>query len=308
MSTFHFLRPEYLLLLIPAWALVWWLLKQQSDERKWQKVINPRLLKYLLIQPEQKHARIAAPWHLGAVLTLMILAVSGPSWKLKASPFAEDDTKVAFIVAAKESMLTTDLSPNRLERAGIKISDLLQKRTDTRSALIAYSGTAHLVLPLTADHSILKTFAQALDPAIMPLKGDNIQDALLLAQKELDDKGATIIVLTDSVSPSSVRLAKKEGFDDAANVVFWQIASPELSNEVDFKSAASILDAHYVKYAPDESDVDKVSLMIDKNFKSAAQEDESRYEDGGWWLVPLIFLLLLPWARQGFVAELWRRS
>ena len=36
----------------------------------------------------------------------------------------------------------------------------------------------------------------------------------------------------------------------------------------------------------------------------------SKYEDGGYVpLVPLIFLLLLLlWARQGFIAELWRRS
>lgn len=308
MSGFHLLRPEYLLLLLPAWALVWWLLQQQSDERKWQKVIDPKLLKHLLIQPKQKHARIAAPWHLGMVLTLMILAVSGPSWKLKSSPFAEDDTKVAFVVAVKESMLTTDLSPNRLQRAVIKLSDLLQKRAGIKVALIAYSGTAHLVLPLTGDHSILTTFAQALEPAIMPLKGDNIQDALLLAQKELDDKGATIIVLTDALLPSSVKLAEKSGFSEGENVIFWQMASRALSNTDAFKSAASMLDARYVSYASDESDVNKVSSMIDKNFKSAVQEDESRYEDGGYWLVPFIFLLLLPWARQGFIAELWRRA
>lgn len=308
MSAFHFLRPEYLLLLIPAWALVAWLLKQQSDVKKWQEVIASKLLNHLLVEPEQNQSKIAAPWHLGVVLTLLIIAVSGPSWKLKASPFTQDDTKIAFLMAVKKSMLTTDILPNRLERTTIKITDLLQKRADTQSALIVYSGTAHLVLPLTKDHSIIKTFAQALDPAIMPLEGDNIQDALLLAKKELNAKGSTIIVLTDSVSPSLVKLAIKEGFAEDLNVIFWQIASNELSNESDFSSAASFLNGHYVKYARDESDVDLVSSLIDKNFKNAAQDDKSRYEDGGYALIPFIFLLLLLWARQGFIAELWRRS
>ncbi len=308
MSAFHFLRPEYLLLLIPAWALVAWLLKQQSDVKKWQEVIASKLLNHLLVEPEQNQSKIAAPWHLGVVLTLLIIAVSGPSWKLKASPFTQDDTKIAFLMAVKKSMLTTDILPNRLERTTIKITDLLQKRADTQSALIAYSGTAHLVLPLTKDHSIIKTFAQAMDPAIMPLEGDNIQDALLLAKKELNAKGSTIIVLTDSVSPSLVKLAIKEGFAEDLNVIFWQIASNELSNESDFSSAASFLNGHYVKYARDESDVDLVSSLIDKNFKNAAQDDKSRYEDGGYALIPFIFLLLLLWARQGFIAELWRRS
>ncbi len=308
MSAFHFLRPEYLLLLLPAWSLVWWLLKQQSDEKKWQKVIEPKMLKHLLVTSEGNQSKIAAPWHLGLILTLLILAVSGPSWKLKDSPFTQDDTKIALLVSVKKSMLSSDIMPNRLERSTIKISDLLAQRKDTQSALIAYSGTAHLVLPLTHDHSIIKTFAQTLSPDIMPLEGDNIQEALLLAEKELNAKASTIIILTDAVSPSLVKSALKTGFDKATNVIFWQIASNELSNSNDFKSASALLDAHTVAYRRDNSDVSQVSALIDKNFKNAAQDDKNRYEDGGFYLLPIIFILLLLWARQGFMAELWRRG
>lgn len=308
MNLFHFLRPEYLLLLLPAWALVAWLLTQQSDEKKWQQVIEPKLLKHLLVHPKENRSKIAAPWHLGLVLTLVVLALSGPSWKLKESPFTQDDTKIALLVSVKESMLSSDIQPNRLERTMIKIADLLQQRLDTQTALIAYSGTAHLALPLTKDHSIINTFAQALDVGIMPLEGDNIKEALLLANKALNVKGATVVVLADSISPSSVKLALKEGFDDSLNVIFWQIASKELSNESDFKSAASLLDGHYVPYSADGSDATVISSLIDKSFKNAAQEDKIKYEDGGYTVIPLIFLLMLLWARQGFVAELWRRS
>jgi len=308
MSLFHFLRPEFLFFLIPAWLLVWWLLKQQNDESKWQKVIEPKLLKHLLLAPEHKHAKIAAPWHLALILTLLILAVSGPSWTLKESPFTQDDTKIALIISVKKSMLSTDIMPNRLSRATIKIEDLLKQRADTQSALLAYSGTAHLVLPLTKDQSIIKSFAEALDPSIMPLEGDNIQDVLLLAQQQLGSKDATIIIVTDTISPSLVKLALKNGFDDTSNVILWQMASAELSSEADFKSAASILDANYIKYARDNSDVTAVSSLIEKNFKNAAEDDKSKYEDGGYTLIPLLFLLLLLWSRQGFIAELWRRS
>lgn len=308
MSIFHFLRPEYLLLLVPVWVLVWWLLKQQSDEKKWQSVIAPKLLHHLLVQPEETRSRLAAPWHLGIVLSLLVVAIAGPSWKQKESPFTQDDTKIALLVSVKESMLTTDIQPNRLQRASIKIADLLQQRQDTQSALIAYSGSAHVVLPLTKDHSIIQTFANSLSPDIMPLTGDNIHDALLLAKKELKTKGATIIVLTDTLSPSLVKLAKKEGFDDSFNVIFWQIASSQLSNANDFKSAGSLLDAHYVQLSRDESDVKMVSSLIDKNFKTAQQSDNSKYEDSGYLLIPFIFLFMLLWARQGFIAELWRRS
>ena len=307
MSAFHFLRPEFLLLLLPAWLLVWWLLKQQNDESKWKKVIAPKLLKHLLVEPEQNHAKIPAPWHLGLILSLLIVALSGPSWKLKESPFAQDDTKIALVMNVNTSMLTTDIMPNRLSRASIKIEDLLKERADTKAALLAYSGTAHVVLPLTNDHGIVKTFAQALDPSIMPLEGNAVQDALLLAMKQLESKGSTIIVLSDAVAPSTVKLALKEGFKEM-NVIFWQMVSAELANEADFQSAASIVDGKTVKFSRDDADVKAISSMIDKNFKNAAQDDNSKYEDGGYVLVPLIFLLLLLWARQGFIAELWRRS
>ena len=308
MSAFHFLRPEYLFFLLPAWALVWWLLQQQNDEKKWQSVIDAKLLKHLLVEPKQNHSRVAAPWHLGVVFTLLVIAVSGPSWKLKVSPFTQDDTKIALVMSVKKSMLTTDIMPSRLNRATIKIEELLKKRADTQSALLAYSGTAHLVLPLTKDHTIIKTFTQALDPKIMPLEGDNLAQALLLAQKELGSNGATIIVLTDSASPSNAKLALKKSLDEGFNIILWQMASKELSSAADFKSTAEVLDAHYISYARDDSDVEEVSSLIDKNFKNAAQDDKSKYEDGGYWLIPLIFLFLLLWARQGFISELWRRS
>jgi len=308
MSFFLFLRPEYLLFLVPLWVLVWWLLKQQNDEKNWQKVIEPSMLRHLLVHPEESRSRIPAPWHLGLVLSLVVLALSGPSWKLKESPFAKDDTKIALLVSVKESMLTTDLMPNRLERSMIKMADLLKQRPDTQASLIAYSGTAHLVLPLTKDHSVLQTFAQALSPDIMPLAGDNIYEALKLAQKELDTKGATVIVLSDTVSPSLVKLAKEKEFSASNNVIFWEIASDELSNKNDFESSASLLGASYIAHSRDDSDVNRVSSLVDKHFKTAAQDDNTQYEDGGYLLVPLIFVLMLLWSRQGFIAELWRRS
>ncbi|SFZ98678.1 TPR domain protein in aerotolerance operon [hydrothermal vent metagenome] len=184
----------------------------------------------------------------------------------------------------------------------------MNERSDTQAALIAYSGTAHLVLPLTKDHSIIKTFAQALEPGIMPLEGDNLQDALLLAEEQLQSKSATIIVLTDSISPSAAKLALKKGFSTDMNVILWKIASPELSSSDDFNNAASILSAKVVDYTGDNIDVTEVTSLIDNNFKSVILNDSNKYEDGGYWLVPIIFLLMLMWARQGFIAELWRES
>nr|MBL0708775.1 hypothetical protein [Sulfurimonas sp.] len=92
------------------------------------------------------------------------------------------------------------------------------------------------------------------------------------------------------------------------NVIFWQIASTQLSSESDFKNASSLLGGKYIKYSSDGSDVDSVLALIEKNFKNDEQSDNARYEDGGYLLLPALFLLLLFWARKGFVAQLWRRA
>ena len=66
-----------------------------------------------------------------------------------------------------------------------KIKDLLAERAGAKTALIAYSGTAHIVMPATTDGGIIDTFAQSLDPKIMPSDGDVAADALRLADTAL---------------------------------------------------------------------------------------------------------------------------
>ena len=66
-------------------------------------------------------------------------------------------------------MRSNDVLPTRLERARIKILDLVAARTGARTALIAYAGSAHVVIPPTTDIDVIKPFLEGLDPAIMPV-------------------------------------------------------------------------------------------------------------------------------------------
>ena len=45
-----------------------------------------------------------------------------------------------------------------------KIRDLLAARGGARTGLIAYAGTAHLVMPLTDDRGVIEPFLAALAP------------------------------------------------------------------------------------------------------------------------------------------------
>ena len=171
LSHFHFLRPLWLLALVPA-ALTGWLLWQQMDPlRGYRSSIAPHLLAHLVIRAG-KTSFLRPEVVLVCVLPLSILALAGPSWRQEPSPFAEDQAAAIAVIKIAPSMQASDLQPSRLERAQHKLHDWLALRPGARVGLIAYSGSAHLVMPLTRDSRIVEQMAQALEPSVMPVQGD----------------------------------------------------------------------------------------------------------------------------------------
>ena len=307
LELFHLLRPSLLFLLPVGWFFAWWLLKQQNDILRWKKLVKPELLEHLLIDSNKKFAKLQAPWHLALVWTLITFALSGPAWKLKPAPFTQDEAQIVCLLKVTESMQTKDLSPSRLKRAVFKMKDFMTLRPESKIALVVYSGSAHLVLPLTKDHAILNTFAQALSPEIMPSKGDDLKAALALSAEQLKDAGGTIIVFTDNVEVTQAKEASKIDLGDA-KVLFYAISSAELLNHQAFEKSANILNTQSIEIGIDDKDIHELSSLVDRAFKQAGSADATRYEEGGYWLLPLIVFLMLLWFRRGFIAEAWRVS
>ena len=168
-ADFHFLRPWWLLAVVAA-ALLVWLLDRQSDMRsRWRSLIAPNLLDHLLI--EQVATRRLRPVHLVAgLLALSAIAAAGPTWEKERPPFVEDRAPLAIAIDLGPTMDATDITPTRLERAKLKVQDIMERRKGARTALFAYAGSAHMVLPLTDDASLVATYLAALSPALMPVE------------------------------------------------------------------------------------------------------------------------------------------
>jgi Ca-activated chloride channel family protein len=306
LADFHFLRPWLLLALVPA-ALLWWALRRRDDTRQvWKGVVAPHLLPHLL-GGQEKHARFG-PLELIAVgWVVAVLAISGPTWRRAPSLFSDDTAALAIVVKVSPSMLTEDVQPSRLARATEKIHDLLARRAGTKTALIAYAGTAHVVMPATTDGDIIDTFAQALDPKIMPAEGDAAAVALHLADTALRDAGSgSILWITDGVAP-----------DETAALATWRKTSrtplrllpplqpgPELDA---VETAAKGVDASVVRLAPDDADVS--TLANDAKFSTSSfGGGGDRWEDSGYWLTPVTALLLLAFFRRGWMVRTAARS
>lgn len=202
---FHFLRPWWLLL-APAGIAIAWLWSRQADPRaRWRGIIEPALLDHLLVG-EQSGVRFT-PIRLAAVsLVLAGIAAAGPTWEKEPPPFVEDRAPMVVALDLSRTMDATDVPPTRLERAKQKIRDLAAVRSGSRTGLVVYSGTAHLVLPPSEDPALLDLFLEALDTGLMPVAGRNAAAALAVADHVLAVESApgTVLFITDGFEASEI--------------------------------------------------------------------------------------------------------
>ena len=204
----HFVRPLWLLALLPALLMVFGFIRNVQQRSDWQQVIDPALLKDLLDHQEQQQnqRRQTLPILLLALAyVLTIVALAGPSWERL--PQATEQTESTLIVIADMtlSMHATDVKPSRLVRARYKLLELFQRRTEGQTALIVYSGDAHVVSPLTDDAATIAALVPPLSPEIMPAIGSNARAAFDQANALIvnaQTSNASIVWLTDEVRSS----------------------------------------------------------------------------------------------------------
>lgn len=168
LQPFHFLRPLWLLV-IPGALLLWWLTRKRlATPPPWAQQIAPHLLVHLTIRAGSR-GRILPVDLVALALVIGGLAASGPAWRPVPNPFVSETAPLVVALELSETMLATDIQPTRLERAKMKVVDLVSRRTGAHTGLIVYAGSAHVVLPLTDDPAIMAPFLESVSPSIMPL-------------------------------------------------------------------------------------------------------------------------------------------
>ncbi len=97
------------------------------------------------------------------------------------------------------SMLAEDIKPDRLDRAKMAISNLIDKLNGDRIGLIVFAGRAYKQLPLTTDYGAAKLFLSAVDTKIVPVQGTAIGAAINMATSSFDSNkhNRAIVVITD---------------------------------------------------------------------------------------------------------------
>ena len=185
---FHFLRPWFLLALLalPLFAMIW--RHARADGGGWRNVVDAALLPHL-IDPVAVRGSRGAWWLASCAWIIACLAVAGPAWEREPAALYRGESARVIALGLTPSMMATDVQPNRLARARFRIDDLLKQSGDTQTALIAYAGDAFVVAPLTDDANTVRNLVDALDPDVMPVRGNSTSRAIATAVNLIHQAG-----------------------------------------------------------------------------------------------------------------------
>ncbi len=137
---------------------------------------------------------------------------------------------ILFAIDTSKSMLTQDVTPDRLTRAKLAIIDFVNKLGTDRVGLIAFAGDAFLQAPLTLDYDAFKESLDAIDTNVIPRGGTDIAAAIKegVAAFGADTKNKKILVLiTDGEDLESKGVdAAKVAADQGLTIYTVGVGSP----------------------------------------------------------------------------------
>ncbi|MDT8387103.1 MAG: VWA domain-containing protein [Thiogranum sp.] len=230
MSEFHFLRPQWLLALLPLAALVTALLRNPARSRSWAPVCDPQLLPWLLAGSAGVQRRPRAPWLIALTGTLLIAALAGPVWERLPQPVFRDQSALVIALDLSRSMDAGDLKPRRVTHALHKITDILKLRKSGQVALLVYAGDAFTVTPLSDDRDTILAQLNSLDTAMMPTQGSHADLALQAAGSLLQQAGARrgdVLLVTDGINDKEFEEALKALRKDGHRLSILGVGTPE---------------------------------------------------------------------------------
>ncbi len=314
----HFLRPLWLLTL-PVVLGLWWDIRQRNLADSANPILPGHLADALSVGG-QKTTRWLPVDSIALALVFGALAIAGPSYRQMPAPWFTEEQPVVVGLEVSDSMRSNDVLPSRLERSRIKLLELLAQRTGARTSLIAYDGSAHLVVPPTKDREVIKPFLESLDPMLMPVKGTDLA-ALLETSKTLmttQTQPGVLLLITDGLVPTDAQAI--DAFVDGRRqlivyVVGTQaggialmpdgaIASNKAGGRVDTQvpfdvidDLASRYDLTVIRQKKDSSDIPALVRAI-RSSAAAVADPDAQWQDEAWWLLwPMAGLLLISFRR-----------
>ena len=327
-TAFHFLRPHWLWLLLSV-PVIYLSFHVRDDMRaRWKRYIDPELLDHLIVVHKWRWR--FRPIHMVCLLiTLGSIAVAGPTWRREQPPFTEDKAPLVIALDLSPTMDAIDLEPTRLERAKLKLRDLLKVRHGGRTALFVYAGTTHMVLPFTTDNALFDLYLSSLSTSLMPREGKDTARALAVISDFLKDEPVpgTILFVTDGIEPRALSAFRQfsEREDNQDEILVMGVGTSRggpiraadnrfltdptgrrvfVKLDVDALRSLKRIDVSATTLTLNDDDIDWVQRRIQHHLNTVQQENSKmRWIDDGYWFTIPITAIAVFWFRKGWTVR-----
>lgn len=325
-DSFHFIRPLWLLALIPLSLLAWRVYRPGGGDNPWSRIVDARLLPLLMVGRAPKVNR-TAPWLAAGGWIIAVLALANPAWERKPQPVYQTTAARVVVLELSRSMDATDLKPSRMVRARYKVEDVLALGAEGQTGLVVYAGDAFTVSPLTRDANTIHALLKVLEPGLMPAPGSRADLGLLKARELLRQAGVSngqVLLIADGVEADKVAASERaaarlrsEGYrvsvlgvgtengvplTDAQGEPMRDAAGKIVNPRLDTAALQSLARAGGGAYRSITDNDQALSTLLSDRQASRAEAAMQTYAATQGWKEqgPLLAVLLLPLAALAF--------
>ncbi|MBQ7222188.1 MAG: VWA domain-containing protein [Bacteroidales bacterium] len=222
---------EYLLLLIliPFFFLLYagYL---RMKRRRMAKMGDPDTVSQLM--PDVSNGRGWLKISLFAVaFFFFVIGLSRPQLGARLKEKETKGVEIMIALDVSNSMLAEDFTPNRLERAKLAISRLVDRLSGDRIGLVIFAGESFIQLPITTDYVSAKVFLNNISTTSIPVQGTAIADALMTTARSFSsqsENSRAIILITDGEDHEGDVLDAARAIGDSGIRIYCiGIGSPE---------------------------------------------------------------------------------
>lgn len=315
----------YLVILLVPLAILFLVWAERERRRALAKIGQPNLVARLAAMVNGRGRILKyALWVTG--LVLLLVALARPQWGETKTNAPQKGVQVMVALDVSKSMLAEDVKPNRLARAKMEISDLMNHLRGDEIGLVPFSGASFVLFPLTSDYNTARSFLETARPGIVSRGGTAIGDAIRTAMNGFDphrNSQKVIVVVTDGDDTESNALqaaqdAAKQGaiiyaiglgsaqgapipqFDANGKQTGFMTDKDgvQVHSDLNENALREITAATGGKYFPataNGSELDALSAEMDRLQKGdiVSRETVEKHEQFQWFLVPALLLFLL---------------
>ncbi|MCF0177978.1 MAG: VWA domain-containing protein [Bacteroidales bacterium] len=224
-------QPQYLLLLllIPLFFVMQWIMHRRHKKAMSAlgdiKIVN-------MLMPDFSTGRGWLKMVLFSfAFIFFVIGLSRPQMGARLKERESKGVEIIIALDVSNSMLAEDFTPNRLERAKLAISRLVDKLQGDRIGLVIFAGESFIQLPVTTDYVSAKVFLNSINTNSIPIQGTAIAEALLTSARSFSTQSSAsraIILITDGEDHEGEVLEVAKDIADAGVRIYCiGIGSPE---------------------------------------------------------------------------------